>query len=124
MTAAYTVHLYPRKILREGGKYGNTSARYKGNVYHSRLEAAYAAELDSRKRAHNASERVVRWERQVKIPLIVAGQLIANYYADFEVTFGDGRVELHEVKGYETEVWRLKRKLVDALFPNRLKVIR
>lgn len=68
---------------------------------------------------------MVEWRRQIKVPLHVNGVLIANYYCDFLVSFADGREEWHEVKGFETEVWRLKEKLFRAVFPMRiLKVIR
>jgi len=35
---------------------------------------------------------------------------------DFEITHNDGSLELLEVKGYETDVWRLKWKLLHALY--------
>jgi hypothetical protein len=55
----------------------------------------------------------------------VNGKHIANYFCDFLVTFEDGREEWHEVKGFQTEVWRLKEKLFRAIYPDRiLKVIR
>lgn len=106
------------------GKYGSVSKRYRDRIYHSSSEADYAAVLDSLKRAVNPADRVVFWTPQVKIPLIVYGKLIANYYCDFEVTFADGRVELHEIKGFRTNVWLLKEKLVRAIYPDRIfKVI-
>jgi Protein of unknown function (DUF1064) len=106
-------------------KYKASKQRYKGSLYDSRKEANYAATLDMLKKATDPRERVKKWDRQVRVPLIVNGKLIANWYCDFEVTYADGRKELHEVKGFDTEVWRLKRKLFEALYPKRpMKVIR
>lgn len=42
---------------------------------------------------------------------------ICRIIPDFEVTFADGRTEVHEVKGAETDVWRIKSRLFQALFP-------
>jgi hypothetical protein len=41
---------------------------------------------------------------------------IANYYCDFLATFADDHQELIEVKGFETEIYRLKRKILEATY--------
>ncbi len=41
-----------------------------------------------------------------------------SYVADFRVTYMDGRVEIEDVKGVETEVFKLKRKLFEAAYPD------
>jgi len=108
-----------------GKKFNNSRCQYNGSIYDSRKEAAYAQELDIRKHDIRAEFRVVEWKRQVKVSLDVNGKHIANYFCDFLVTFADGREEWHEVKGFATEVWRLKEKLFRAIYPDRiLKVIR
>jgi hypothetical protein len=97
---------------------GNRITFYSGRMFHSRLEANYARELDLRRHLPRAEERVIQWDGQVSIPLRVNGVLVCRYVADFRVYFADGRVELHEVKGFETETWRLKEKLFRALHPD------
>ena len=58
---------------------------------------------------------VVRHFRAVVIP----------YPVGHEVVLPDGTVEWHEVKGFPTDVWILKHKLVLALFPETMyRVIR
>ena len=52
---------------------------------------------------------------QYKLELRVAGALICKYYIDFKVILSDESVELHEVKGFETGLWKLKWKLAEAL---------
>ena len=95
---------------RRGSKYGAKTQQYDGHTYHSKKEAGYAASLDLMKRAGEIKE----WKRQVKISLDVNGMHIANYFCDFEVTMADGSTELHEVKGFDTEIYRLKRLLLEA----------
>lgn len=97
---------------RYGSKYGAHSTEYNGVVYHSKKEAQYALELDLRIKAGE----VERWERQVRISLDVNGYHICDYYLDFKVWLTDGSVEMVEVKGFETQVWRLKWKLFEALY--------
>lgn len=97
-----------------------------GFRYHSRMEADYAARLELLKKAADPAERVASFKRQVNIPLRgLNGGKVCVWIADFEVTFADERVEIHEVKGFETPEWRIKEKLFLDNFPDRpMKVIR
>jgi hypothetical protein len=56
------------------------------------------------------------WERQVGVPLEVNGQHICNYYLDSLVYLKNGKKQWVEVKAFETEVWRRKRKLFEAAY--------
>lgn len=103
--------------VRRANKYGAKSTVYEGQVYDSKLEAGYAQELDLRVRAKD----IKSWRRQVKVELFCNGERICNYYVDFEITHNDGTIEFIECKGFETEVWRLKRKLLEANFKEQLK---
>lgn len=97
---------------KSGNKYHSITNQYNGITYHSKLESAYAQELDIRVKAGD----IKSWDRQVKLDLKVNGQHICNYYIDFVIHHNDGTKEFIEVKGFETEVWRLKWKLFEALF--------
>ena len=99
-------------IQRKQNKYHAKSSEYDGRWYHSKKEAAYAQELDLRKKAGDIKE----WIPQYKIDLKVYGKHIANYYVDFKVINNDDSVELHEVKGFVTDLWRLKWKLLEAIY--------
>ena len=79
-------------------------------------ESSSPERLDLLKKAINPMERVISWQRQVKIPLIVNGELIANYYIDFVAEMADGSTQYIEVKGFSTDVWRLKWKLFEAIY--------
>ena len=84
---------------KKKNKYNAKSTEYGGEVYHSKAEAGYAADLDLRKHAKNPAEKVARWERQVKIPLKAYGVTIRNYYIDFVVYYENGVKEYVEIKG-------------------------
>lgn len=92
-------------------KFGNTSTRYGGRLYHSVAEATYAQELDWRKKAGEVKD----WEAQKKYELRVNGHLVTTHYLDFRVTLADDSIELVEVKGYATPEWKIKRNLLLAL---------
>ena len=85
---------------KKKNKYNAKSTEYGGEVYHSKAEAGYAAELDLRMHDTNPNERVKSWERQVRIPLKAYGVTIRNYYIDFVVYYESGLKEYVEVKGF------------------------
>jgi hypothetical protein len=106
-------------------KFGNKVSFHAGRLFDSRKEADYARRLDMLKGAAKREDRVTEWEGQVRIPLVVNGHHVCDYYCDFRVDFADGRTEWHETKGFETPVWRIKFKLFKALYPDRvLRVIK
>jgi hypothetical protein len=94
-------------------KYHAKKTEYNGVLYHSQREAAYAVELDLLKRARG-KDRIASWRRQIRIPLLVNGMKICDYVVDFELTFPDGSIELVEIKGFETAIFKLKLKLFRA----------
>lgn len=91
-------------------KYGNRASDYNGYIYDSGFEADYAKELDLRLKAKD----IKSWSRQFKIELFVGDIRVCNYYCDFLVEHNDGELELVEIKGMETEIYRLKRKILEA----------
>lgn len=95
-------------------KYGNKKTEYNGQTFDSRKEAQYARELDLLSKAQNDTQRVVKYETQVRYPLEVNGTKIATYVLDFKVEYADGRVEFVDVKGMRTGVYKLKKKLMLA----------
>lgn len=66
--------------------------------------------------ARDVKERVESWERQIRIPIIVNDIKVCDHVVDFLVRYADGRKELVEVKGMETDVFKLKLKLLRATF--------
>ena len=43
---------------------------------------------------------------------------------DFVVFYEDGRVEYVDVKGRETELFKLKKSVVEAQYPIKIKVVK
>jgi hypothetical protein len=103
---------YSRKFASRN-KYNAKKTKYNDRYYDSALEANYAFELDARKKAGEIKEIIP----QYKISLDVNDSHIANYYMDFKVILIDDSIEMHEVKGMETQLWRLKWRLAQALYP-------
>lgn len=93
-------------------KYNSKRTKYNDRYYDSALEAAYAEQLDWLIKAGEVKE----WFPQFKLSLDINGVHIANYFMDFKVVYNDGRIEMHEVKGYETDLWRMKWRLAKAIF--------
>lgn len=92
---------------------------YNNEKFDSGFEAAYARELDLRKRAGE----IVKWEAHVKIPLVVNNFHICNYYIDFIEHYPDGTIKYVETKGYAFPLWRLKWKIFEALYSEKPGVI-
>lgn len=107
-----------RPGVRKGKGWGSAKRTpYNGVMYHSKAEATYARRLDD----YIKSGEVLRWDRQQTWPLRVNGHKVCAMIPDFVVWIPDGdggeKMELHEVKGFETAIYKLKRKLFEALHP-------
>ena len=85
-----------------------------GVCYDSAAERDYAAVL-----AHAKRIGVIKnYERQVRFTFIVNGVTICSHIVDFVIVNPEGSQECREVKGVETAVWKMKRKLFEALYPD------
>lgn len=76
----------------------------------NKLEAAYAAELERRKRAGE----VERWLYEA-VKLRLADRTF--YTPDFFVVLPDGEVQVHEAKGFMQDDAAVKLKVAAATFP-------
>lgn len=106
---------------KSANKYNSTSHEYNGRVYHSKAEAGWAQNYDLMLKSGELTEVIP----QYKIPLDVNGKHICNYIIDFKLTHADGEEEYAEIKGFDTDTWRLKFKLLEALHPDwKLTIVR
>lgn len=96
---------------RKKKKYNNRTTTYGGRTYMSIKEAQYAEELDWLLKGKEIKE----WIPQFKIDLKVNGKHISFYYVDFKVITKHNTIQFHEVKGFETEVWKLKWRVLEAI---------
>lgn len=99
------------RFERFGSKYNNVKQNYNGSRYDSKKEATYAKELDLR----IAAKDIKGYERQFPLKMYVNGKHITTWKVDFKIENMDGTIEFHEVKGFATDVYNLKRKLFEAL---------
>lgn len=102
----------PKEMLETKQKFNNTPTEYNGVIYHSKAEADYAADLDWMIKGG----LIIEWDRQIVVPLIVNGVHICKYIIDFKIVENDETVRLVELKGYQSEAWKLKNKLFQATF--------
>ena len=100
-------------------KYHNKKTVIDGITFASTKEAQYYCELKLKIRAG----MVVRFDRQVKYPVIANGARICAYFADFVVYYPDGKTEIIDVKGMRTDVYKLKKRLVEAIYCVKIKEV-
>lgn len=98
-------------------KYGAKKTEYNGLTYASKFEAQIAQELDLRMRAGE----FVKVEAQFRIPLYVylADGKTVNIFAyvcDFRCEKPDGTYLLVEAKGFRTDMYRVKRKMLELIW--------
>lgn len=95
-------------------KYKNKSCTCNiGHIHDSRGEARYCDELGMLK----MSGKIKDFQTQKTFRLKAYDKHITNHRVDFFVTNNDGSQEVHEFKGFATDVWKLKKKLFEANFP-------
>lgn len=59
-------------------------------------------------------------ELQPKFPIVVNNKKICTYVADFKYLDDKGNEVIEDVKGVKTPVYKLKKKLVEALYPIKI----
>jgi len=91
-------------------KYRNQPVVVDGVRYDSKKEARHGARLVAMER----DGLIFELRRQVRFPIKVNGVLVCTYVADFEFRDADRKRVVHDVKGYKTDVYKLKKKLMLA----------
>jgi hypothetical protein len=111
--------------LSSATKYKSKKVEIDGHVFDSKIEARYYEQLKWLQE-HN---QILFFRLQPRYLLQEAFQKNGKtfrkieYIADFEVHHLDGSIEVVDVKGYETEAFRLKRKLFEKKYPHRLSLV-
>lgn len=99
---------------KRGSKYGAKSTEVDGIRFDSKAEARYYGKL----KAQVAAGELAYFLRQVSIYL--PGK--TRYVVDFMEVFHDGRIRYVDVKGVQTQMFRLKKRQVEALYPITIEV--
>jgi len=103
-------------------KYGNRKVVVDGITFDSQAEANYYAALKIREMAGEVGG--VEHQRPFNI-LGPKGELITTYRADFAFwDFTEDKFRVIDVKGVETPMFRLKRKLVKAFLGIDVEVVK
>lgn len=112
-----TEHISPEEFRKKKKrkKFNNEIVRdHEGNkVADSKLEYQDGAHLEWLVRVGHIRDL----SRQVNFPLKVAGVHICTYRADFVFRDAQGTSFIFESKGHVTDVYRIKRNLMRALYP-------
>jgi len=109
------------------GKFNNTKVVVDDLTFDSIKEANYYGKLKILKLAGEITD----FACQVKFPITINKIHIANYFLDFEIIHLDGSKEYVDIKGFDkktkkfitTDVFALKKKLVEAIYGITIKKI-
>ena len=97
--------------MKKNNKYNAQKTTVDGIVFDSKREAARYMELMLLQRAGEISHL----ELQPKYDCIIDGKKICSYKADFRYFTKNGNI-VEDVKGYITPMFKLKKKLVEAIY--------
>lgn len=92
-------------------KYHAIKTEVDGFVFDSKAEARRYSELKLLEKVGEIKDL----QLQPPFPVFVNGKLICHYIADFSY-HEKGKYIVEDVKGVKTPVYRLKKKLVEALY--------
>lgn len=115
-----------RKMSRSRSKYGNKKVELDGMTFDSKAEARYYSELKIRQRAGE----ILFFRVQPRYRLLDGFEKdgkkhrAIDYIADFEIHHKDGSIEVVDVKGMKTEVFRIKEKMFNKKFPHKLTLVK
>ena len=112
-TSAEYEQLLARKVReKKPAKYRNVRTVVDGIEFDSKKEAKRYQELKLLEKA----KQIFTLATQPRYSLTVNNQLICTYVADFEYSNLLGDVTVEDVKGVRTEAYRIKRKLMKAIY--------
>ena len=95
-------------------KYRAKKVKLDGITFDSKLEAARYTHL----KELEAQGLISNIEVHPPYPCEVNGKKICLYKADFRYVNSEGNTVVEDTKGIETPMFRLKKKLVEALYPD------
>jgi hypothetical protein len=112
---------------RSYNKYRNSKTKIDGINFDSQKEADYYSKLKLLERA----KEIVKFERQVKMPIEINGIHIAYYILDFKVYYPNGNIKHIDIKAKDkktnkwitTDVFKLKKKLIEAIYKIKIELI-
>lgn len=112
---------------KKKSKYSNKRTWVDGICFDSKKEADYYCQLKLLKRAGEIKDFGLqpRYELQPTFKKNGTTHRSITYVADFVVTNLDGTTDIIDIKGVETQVFKIKKKLFEYKYPDKtLKVIK
>lgn len=106
-------------------KYGSKKVEIDGHVFDSKIEARYYEQL----KWLQENNRILFFRLQPRYLLQEAFEKNGKkyrkieYIADFEIHHLDGSIEVVDVKGVETEAFKIKKKLFEHKYPHKLSLV-
>jgi hypothetical protein len=98
-------------MKQKRSKYGNTITHINGFRFDSKKESLrYLVLADMARHGE-----ITKLALQPRFPVEIAGKKICTYVADFQY-LRDGELVVEDVKGMKTQVYKLKKKMVEALY--------
>jgi len=95
-------------------KYRAKKVKLDGITFDSKLEAARYNHL----KELEADGIISNIEVHPPFPCVVNDKKVCLYKADFRYVNSEGEIVVEDTKGIETPMFRLKKKLVEALYPD------
>ena len=101
-------------------KYRAVKMTLDGVRFDSKREALEYARL----KMLQGAKLITNLERQTVFPIEINGKRVCEYRADFTWTDETGARRAIDIKGFDTPVSRLKRKLVEAVHGIEIEIVR
>ena len=71
---------------------------------------------------HQRAGIITNLKRQVRMPIIINGIKVFHYVADFDYYTDRDQHVIEDSKGFETDVFKIKRKCVEAFYGVSIKI--
>lgn len=121
------IKLQLEEVTPRRNKYNNQITEVDGIKFDSKKEADYYCQLKLLKRAGEIKDFGMQ-ERFELLPTFKKNGTTfrsITYIADFVVVNNDGTTEVIDVKGMETQTFKIKQKLFEYMYPDKsLKIIK
>ena len=106
-------------------KFNNEKTIVDDILFDSKKEADYYLELQILKKAGVVTDFELQPKFVLQPSYYKDGKKIQaiTYKADFKVFYKDGRVEIVDTKGFETQVFKIKKKMLEYLYPDITLII-
>ncbi len=121
-----TAKQYRKMGRRTRSKYNNKKIERDGHVFDSVAEYRYYSQLKLRERAKDILFFRIqpRFRLQDGFEKNGIKHRPIDYVADFEIHHNDGSIEIVDVKGTQTQVFKIKQKMFEKKYPHKLTLVK